>query len=80
MQVCMNHHSLFIFYANSTTPIMKGVTNMRNFIVGFIKGFASMALVYSSIINIFRIGGSAGVIAAILNVIILVSIWLSMKD
>ena len=53
---------------------------MRNFIVGFIKGFASMALVYSSIINIFRIGGSAGVIAAILNVIILVSIWLSMKD
>ena len=53
---------------------------MRNFIVGFIKGFASMALVYSSIINIFRIGGSAGVIAAILNTIILISIWLSMKD
>ena len=59
---------------------MKGVTKMREFIVGFIKGFASVALVLSSIINIFSIGGATGIIAAIFNVIILVSVWLSIKN
>ena len=59
---------------------MKGVAKMRIFIVGFIKGFASMVLVLSSIINIFYIGGLTGVIAAIFNMVILISIWLSLKD
>ena len=53
---------------------------MRAFIIGFIKGFASVALVWSSIINIFSIGGPTGIAAAILNAIILVSVWLSIKN
>ena len=53
---------------------------MRAFIVGFIKGFASVALVLSSIINIFSVGGSTGIIAAIFNAIILISVWLSIKN
>ena len=72
---------LFLFFfAKKASPIMKGVTKMRAFIVGFIKGFASVALVLSSIINIFNIGGATGIIAAIFNAIILVSVWLSIKD
>ena len=69
-----------LFFAKIASPIMKGVTKMRAFIVGFIKGFASVALVLSSIINIFNIGGATGIIAAIFNAIILVSVWLSIKD
>ena len=69
-----------LFFAKNASPIMKGVTKMRAFIVGFIKGFASVALVLSSIINIFSIGGATGIIAAIFNAIILVSVWLSIKD
>ena len=69
-----------LFFAKIASPIMKGVTKMRAFIVGFIKGFASVALVLSSIINIFSIGGSTGIIAAIFNAIILISVWLSIKD
>ena len=69
-----------LFFAKIAPPIMKGVTKMRAFIVGFIKGFASVALVLSSIINIFSIGGSTGIIAAIFNAIILISVWLSIKD
>ena len=68
-----------LFFAKIASPIMKGVTKMRAFIVGFIKGFASVALVLSSIINIFSIGGATGIIAAIFNAIILVSVWLSIK-
>jgi hypothetical protein len=69
-----------LFFAKIASPIMKGVTKMRAFIIGFIKGFASVALVLSSIINIFSIGGATGIIAAIFNTIILVSVWLSIKD
>ena len=69
-----------LFFAKIALPIMKGVTKMRAFIVGFIKGFASVALVLSSIINIFSIGGATGIIAAIFNAIIFVSVWLSIKD
>ena len=69
-----------LFFAKIASPIMKGVTKMRAFIVGFIKGFASVALVLSSIINIFSIGGATGIIAAIFNAIIFVSVWLSIKD
>ena len=69
-----------LFFAKIASPIMKGVTKMRAFIVGFIKGFASVALVLSSIINIFSIGGATGIIAAIFNAIILVSVWLSIKN
>ena len=69
-----------LFFAKIASPIMKGVTKMRAFIVGFIKGFASVALVLSSIINIFSIGGATGIIAAIFNAIILISVWLSIKD
>ena len=59
---------------------MKGAINMRVFIVSFIKGIASGILVWSSIINIFNVGGFAGIIAAILNMIILISVWLRIKD
>lgn len=59
---------------------MKGVINMRVFIVSFIKGVASGILVMSSIINIFNVGGFTGIIAAILNMIILISVWLRIKD
>ena len=69
-----------LFFAKKASPIMKGVTKMRAFIAGFIKGLASVALVLSSIINIFSIGGATGIIAAIFNAIILVSVWLSIKD
>ena len=71
---------IYFFFAKIASPIMKGVTKMRAFIVGFIKGFASVALVLSSIINIFSIGGATGIIAAIFNAIIFVSVWLSIKD
>jgi hypothetical protein len=53
---------------------------MRVFIVSFIKGIASGMLVGSSIINIFNVGGFTGIIAAILNMIILISVWLRIKD
>ena len=69
-----------LFFAKIAFYIMKGVTKMRAFIIGFIKGFASVALVWSSIINIFSIGGPTGIAAAILNAIILVSVWLSIKN
>ena len=69
-----------LFFAKIASPIMKGVTKMRAFIIGFIKGFASVALILSSIINIFSIGGVTGIIAAIFNAIILVSVWLSIKN
>ena len=69
-----------LFFAKIAPPIMKRVTKMRAFIVGFIKGFASVALVLSSIINIFSVGGSTGIIAAIFNAIILVSVWLSINN
>ena len=51
---------------------------MRVFIVSFIKGVASGILVMSSII--FNVGGFTGIIAAILNMIILISVWLRIKD
>ena len=53
---------------------------MRVFIVSFIKGVASGILVMSSIINIFNVGGFTGIIAAILNMIILISVWLRIKE
>ena len=54
---------------------MKGVTKMRESIIGFVKVLATVALVGSSIINIF-IGRPKGIAASILNAIILVSVWL----
>lgn len=53
---------------------------MINFFVGFLKGIASTILIYSSVINIINIGGISSVVATILNLIILISIWLRWKD
>lgn len=53
---------------------------MINFFVGFLKGTASMILIYGSVINIINIGGISSVVTTILNLIILISIWLHWKD
>ena len=50
-----------LFFAKKASPIMKGVTKMRAFIIDFIKGLAYTAL-------------------GILNTIIVVLVWSSIKD
>ena len=52
-----------------------GEMNMRKFLGIFVKAYGTMLLVASCISNLLLIGGAVGIVAILLNITLIFSIW-----